>query len=257
MTPPPFDPPHGSNDAIPDGETAAQTLLRFIERIENLEEEKRGIADAIKDVYASAKGRGFDVKVMRQMVRERRLSREERAEFQALCETYRAALGMLDGTPLGDFARLRLEEMLRRTRRLPPPRPRPPQGDEHAGAAPADDAPDAETPEAAPAPTAEPPPPEEPEPAPPTPEEIEAARAQGADNAGAGRRITDNPFPPLDPRRAAWDEGFCTALGTDGMDIPEAFRRKPKDGDEPKKGGGKGAGSSGATGSDEAGDDEA
>ena len=56
----------------------------------------------------------------------------------------------------------------------------------------------------------------------------------GAEAAADGRPVTANPFPARDPRRAAWDEGWCKADGSDGMDIPEAWRRsRPKKG-EPK-----------------------
>lgn len=78
------------------GETVAAHQLRlFIERIETLEEEKKGIADDIKDVYAEAKATGFDIKTMRQMVRLRKLEREALQEKMALEETYMAALGLV------------------------------------------------------------------------------------------------------------------------------------------------------------------
>ncbi len=54
------------------------------------------------------------------------------------------------------------------------------------------------------------------------------AREEGAQAHRDGARIIDNPYTAGDPRRAAWDEGFCAASGSDGMDIPEAWRRKPK-----------------------------
>jgi hypothetical protein len=67
-----------------------------------------------------------------------------------------------------------------------------------------------------------------PTPEPPTPELIAAACAEGKAAAGAGTRVTHNPYPAGDPRRAAWDEGWCAAAGSDGMDIPPAWRRSPK-----------------------------
>lgn len=73
--------------------TASQ-LKSVIERIEQLEEEKRNIASDIKDVYAEAKGTGFDVKTLRKVVAERRKNRREREEEQALLDTYLHALGM-------------------------------------------------------------------------------------------------------------------------------------------------------------------
>lgn len=75
---------------------AADQLRLFIERIERLEEEKKGIGDDIKDVYSEAKATGFDVKAMRQIVRLRKLDPHERQEQEALLGTYKAALGMDD-----------------------------------------------------------------------------------------------------------------------------------------------------------------
>ena len=73
---------------------SAEQLKLFIERIETLEEEKRGIADDIKDTYAEAKANGYDVKTMRTIVRLRKLDTNARAEMEALLDTYKAALGL-------------------------------------------------------------------------------------------------------------------------------------------------------------------
>jgi uncharacterized protein (UPF0335 family) len=73
---------------------SAEQLKLFIERIETLEEEKRGLLDDIKGVYQEAKANGYDVKTMRTIVAKRRLDRNERAEQEALLETYMAALGL-------------------------------------------------------------------------------------------------------------------------------------------------------------------
>jgi uncharacterized protein (UPF0335 family) len=75
---------------------AKDHLKAFIERIERLEEEKKTIADDIKDVYSEAKANGFDVKAMRSIVRLRKQDVEERKEHEAILDTYLAALGMLD-----------------------------------------------------------------------------------------------------------------------------------------------------------------
>jgi uncharacterized protein (UPF0335 family) len=76
-------------------ESVAQDQLRaFIERIERMEEEKRAIADDIKEIYSEAKGNGFDTKVLRQVVRIRKQDHAERLEQEALLELYMAALGM-------------------------------------------------------------------------------------------------------------------------------------------------------------------
>lgn len=77
-----------------DGTVAADQLRLFIERIERLEEEKKGIADDIRDVYSEAKSNGYDTKTMRAMVRLRRMEAHARQEADALLETYRIALGL-------------------------------------------------------------------------------------------------------------------------------------------------------------------
>jgi len=71
-------------------------LKAFIERVERLEEEKKAIADDIRDVYAEAKGSGFDVKALRTIVRMRKQDANERKEQEAILETYLHALGMLN-----------------------------------------------------------------------------------------------------------------------------------------------------------------
>jgi uncharacterized protein (UPF0335 family) len=79
-------------------ESVAQDQLRaFVERIERLEEEKKAIADDIKEIYAEAKGNGFDTKVLRQVIRIRKQDRSERLEQEAILELYLSALGMALG----------------------------------------------------------------------------------------------------------------------------------------------------------------
>lgn len=73
---------------------SAEQLKLFIERIETLEEEKRGLADDIKGVYAEARANGYDVRTMRTIVRLRRMDVNARAEQEALLETYKSALGL-------------------------------------------------------------------------------------------------------------------------------------------------------------------
>jgi uncharacterized protein (UPF0335 family) len=68
-------------------------LRAFIERVERLEEEKRAIADDIKEVYAEAKGNGFDVKIMRKVVTLRRQDRDKRIEEETILDLYLQALG--------------------------------------------------------------------------------------------------------------------------------------------------------------------
>jgi uncharacterized protein (UPF0335 family) len=73
--------------------TAGQ-LKAFIERVERLEEEKRQIAEDVKDVYAEAKANGFDVKILRKIIALRRQDADERREQEEILETYLRALGM-------------------------------------------------------------------------------------------------------------------------------------------------------------------
>jgi uncharacterized protein (UPF0335 family) len=74
---------------------AKDQLKAIIERIERLEEEKKTIADDIRDVYAESKGNGFDVKALRTIVRLRKQDPNERQEQETILETYMQALGML------------------------------------------------------------------------------------------------------------------------------------------------------------------
>lgn len=69
-------------------------LRLLIERIERLEEEKKGISDDIKDVYGEAAAVGYDKKILRQVIKLRKLRDDERAEMEAVLEAYMAALGM-------------------------------------------------------------------------------------------------------------------------------------------------------------------
>jgi uncharacterized protein (UPF0335 family) len=77
-----------------DHNRAAEDLRLFLERIERLEEEKKGISDDIRDVYAEAKGNGWDTKTMRRLIALRKLDPDARAEQQALLETYAKAIGL-------------------------------------------------------------------------------------------------------------------------------------------------------------------
>ncbi len=81
---------------MPDvGGIAGDRLKSFIERIERLEEERRTLAADIKEVYAEAKGTGFDSKIMRQVIRLRRMDKDDLDEQETLLQIYRRALGML------------------------------------------------------------------------------------------------------------------------------------------------------------------
>ncbi len=73
---------------------AADELLLLFERIERMEEEKKGVADDIKDIYIEAKSRGYDPKIMRQIVRLRAMDTDKRKEQQSLIEVYASAIGL-------------------------------------------------------------------------------------------------------------------------------------------------------------------
>jgi uncharacterized protein (UPF0335 family) len=208
---------------MPDvGGIAGDRLKSFIERIERLEEEKKALADDIKEVYAEAKGTGFDTKTMRQLIKLRKMDKDDLDEQEALLDIYKAALGMLNDTPLGEAA-------IRRITSASPSRPSSPSAPAAApsvinsptGGSPGDDAAaangagaaDDEAPGADAAPR-------EPE------DTVEDARRKGAEAAAANVAVTANPYPARDPRRAAWDEAWCAAADTDGMEIPAFLRRK-------------------------------
>jgi uncharacterized protein (UPF0335 family) len=83
------------NDTPTSDSVAAGQLRAIIERIERLEEDKQAIADDIKDVYAEAKGTGFDTKAIRTIVRLRKKDQAEREEEETVLDLYKAALGMV------------------------------------------------------------------------------------------------------------------------------------------------------------------
>ncbi|MEP3245126.1 MAG: DUF2312 domain-containing protein [Sneathiella sp.] len=82
------------------GGVAADHLLSYLERIERLEEEKQALADDIKEVFAEAKGTGFDAKAMRAILKERKSDKADWDEHQYMVALYRHALGMADQIPL-------------------------------------------------------------------------------------------------------------------------------------------------------------
>lgn len=183
------------------GGIAAEALRQGIERIERLEEEKKALSADIKGIYDQLGSQGFDKKVCRKIVNLRKMEPDERREEEQLIELYKAALGMNDDQPLSDPTRQRFSK----------PKPEEPAFDF--------DESEKESP---------------PPPAPPPAEvSVEDARAMGRKAAEEGKPVTANPFPSGDPRRAAWDEEWCRAAGSDGMEIPAAWQRKtPK---KPKK----------------------
>lgn len=83
-----------TDEQLEAGNVSAEQLRLLIERIERLEEEKKGIADDIKDVYSEAKSTGFDTKTMRKIIALRKMEKHHRDEADALLSTYRDALGI-------------------------------------------------------------------------------------------------------------------------------------------------------------------
>lgn len=81
-----------------------EQLQSIVNRIENLEADKKNVADDIKEMYAEAKANGYNVKALREVIRIRKQDKSQRAEFEAILELYREALGDLNGTPLGEAA---------------------------------------------------------------------------------------------------------------------------------------------------------
>lgn len=87
--------PRGHNSGADPYAVSADELKQFIERIEELEAEKADIAEQMKETFAEARGRGYDTKSMRTIIKMRKKSEDERAEEQAFLDTYLQALGMI------------------------------------------------------------------------------------------------------------------------------------------------------------------
>jgi uncharacterized protein (UPF0335 family) len=81
------------------GGIAVERLRSLVERIERLEEEKKALADDIKEIYSEAKSSGFDVKVLRQVIRQRKIDARELEEQETILDLYRRALGMVELPP--------------------------------------------------------------------------------------------------------------------------------------------------------------
>jgi uncharacterized protein (UPF0335 family) len=183
---------------------AADELKSFRDRLANIIRAKRALAEDEAALKTEISSRGLNAKVIATLAKqylETSSEKEKRRDYEAQFELYAATLGMSD-EPLSDRARARM---------LPP---EPPHADDDVPLAPP------QTPLG------------------PTAEDIEAAGAEGREAFAAGIKVTANPYPAGDPRRTAWDNGWCLAAGSDGMDIPAHLRRpekpkKPKPEDEP------------------------
>lgn len=82
------------NEVASEAQPTDDRLRLLVERIERLEEEKKGIADDIRDVYAEVKAVGYDAAIVRQIVRLRKMKPDDRAEMETILDTYKAALGI-------------------------------------------------------------------------------------------------------------------------------------------------------------------
>jgi uncharacterized protein (UPF0335 family) len=85
---------HNSGDAASQGNIAADRLRSIVERVERLEEERKALSSDIKDIFLEAKSAGFDVKVLRQLIRIRKMEPADVEEQETLLDVYRRALGM-------------------------------------------------------------------------------------------------------------------------------------------------------------------
>lgn len=200
-----------------------QRLVFHVQELERVELLKQRAVACVKESFDAAKRAGYDATTLKVVLKLRKMTPEQRRERRALEAIYLAALGMLEGDPLPDEARRRLD------RQPEAPATRPPDA-----AAPGGTTPDAPADPAEP--TREDPvsPPAEPQ-APLILKTPDEAREEGAAAATAGQRIYDNPYPAGDPCRAAWDEGWCAQQQSHGMDTPQAYQRrsaKPPEKDE-------------------------
>jgi len=187
-----------------------ERLVSHVHELERLAAIKRRAAEDFKEAMARAKGEGFDPTTLKVVLKLRQMTSTQRAERKALEAIYLAALGMLEGEPLPEAAR----------RRLDPETPAPQE--------PTETNPDAVSEaDAVIEPSA-------PQPALPL-KTVEDARAEGAEAAARGHRIYDNPYPAGDPCRAAWDEGWCAQSKSHGMETPAAYRRREAKPEKPGK----------------------
>ena len=186
-------------------ESARARLVHHVQELERLEDEKRAAAKALQDAFKVAAAAGFDTVTLKAVLKLRKLTPPQRKEHRALVAIYMASLGMLDGDALTDDARRRLDPQPS----PPTPTARPERDDDDEEPSPPEAA-------ASPSPGQQVLPLKDPE----------EARQEGRDAAAAGKRVYDNPYPAGDPCRAAWDEGWCEASGSHGMDTPSAFQRR-------------------------------
>jgi uncharacterized protein (UPF0335 family) len=182
---------------------AADELISFRDRFTVLFLEQEDLNRRIGELVTEAKSRGYVVKAIKTLAKRKLETETERAnrrDYEAQLELYAMTTGQAEA-PLSDDAR----------RRMSPPEPPADNGPDHQD----DDAPLAPPSDGGLGPTEA---------------DITAAHAEGGVAFQAGAKVTDNPYPAGDPRRRAWDQGFCLSSGSDGMDIPAHLRRpeRPK-----------------------------
>lgn len=180
-----------------------QRLVYHVQELERLEEVKALAVADLREGFQRAKAEGYDAATLKVVLKLRKMTPSQRSERRALEAIYMAALGMLEGEPLPEEARRRLD------RQLEPASPLEPAADTKS-----DDrapVPDLSRPAHQPALVLKDP---------------SEARQEGCDAAVAGKRIYDNPYAAGDPCRAAWDEGWCVQSKSHGMETPAAYQRR-------------------------------
>lgn len=181
-----------------------------MQELERLQHLKDLASEDVRTAFDAAKSEGYDTSTLRVVLKLRKMTPDQRRERRALEAIYMAALGMLEGDPLPDEARRRLDGP-HEDRQPDMSKPDQQHGNDAASAP--------ESPRR----------PEQPALVLKDPDE---ARKEGSEAAAAGKRIYDNPYPAGDPCRAAWDEGWCAQSRSHGMDTPAAYQRRT---DKPPK----------------------
>lgn len=195
-----------------------ERLVFHIQELERLESLKKQAADDLKTGFEDAKANGYDATTLKVVLKLRKMTPDQRRERRALEAIYLAALGMLEGDPLTDEARRRLDGQ--------PPAV-------YAPSAPPSPSGESEPPlplDAA-APGTEPEPPAVQVPL--IVKDPAEARTEGEAAGAAGKRIYDNPYRAGDPCRAAWDEGWCSQQNSHGLETPAAYQRRSTKPPEP------------------------
>lgn len=192
-------------------ESPRERLVRHVHELERLTEAKQEAAANLAEGFKDAQRDGFDPATLKVVLKLRQMTPSQRRERRALEAIYLGALGMLEGEPLPDSARKRLDGQPE-----DPPAPSAKGAPAAPGERPAAAKPEAQPPLAL--------------------KDPDEARREGGDAAAAGKRIYDNPYPAGDPCRAAWDEGWCAQRKSHGMDPPTAYQRRTAKPGEQSKG---------------------